>query len=211
MGAPRLSRRDVLEKALGLGVVTSTVALAPAELLAALEEQAKPRSATTAAELGPFYKRKAPEDPQLRAAGDPGLPLTVNGQVLDTRGNPLPGAAIEIWQTNHLGQYDLDGYRYRARLLSAKDGAYAFESVMPGHYPDRVCQHVHYLVTAPGHKPLVTQLYFATDPVFEGDPDRNFTRDRLITNRELVRPVTLAGDPRDIRAAVRFELVLEAA
>ena len=88
-------------------------------------------------------------------------------------------------------------------------GAYKFDSVMPGHYPDRVCQHVHYLVTAPGHKPLVTQLYFATDPVFEGDPDHNFSRDPLIHNRELVRPVMLTGDPKEIQAAVRFELVLE--
>jgi protocatechuate 3,4-dioxygenase beta subunit len=80
---------------------------------------------------------------------------------------------------------------------------------MPGHYPDRVCQHIHFLVTAPGHKTLVTQLYFATDPVFEGDPDHNFGRDRLIGSRELVRPVMLTGDPQDIQAAVRFEVCLE--
>jgi protocatechuate 3,4-dioxygenase beta subunit len=73
-----------------------------------------------------------------------------------------------------------------------------------------VCQHIHYAVTAPGYRPLVTQLYFATDPVFEGDPDKNFVRDPLITSRELVRPVTLVGDPKDIHAAVKFELVLEA-
>jgi hypothetical protein len=64
------------------------------------------------------------------------------------------------------------------------------------------------MVTAPGHRPLVTQLYFATDPVFDGDPDRNFARDPLITSRELVRPVLLAGDPGDMRALVTFELVL---
>jgi protocatechuate 3,4-dioxygenase beta subunit len=80
---------------------------------------------------------------------------------------------------------------------------------MPGHYPGRVCQHIHYLISAPGHKALTTQLYFATDPVFEGDPDRNYTRDPLIYSRELVRPVTLLGDPKDIRAAVNFEIVLE--
>jgi protocatechuate 3,4-dioxygenase beta subunit len=51
-------------------------------------------------------------------------------------------------------------------------GAYHVETVMPGHYPDRVAQHVHYMVKAPGCKPLITQLYFGTDPVFEGDPDR---------------------------------------
>jgi protocatechuate 3,4-dioxygenase beta subunit len=80
---------------------------------------------------------------------------------------------------------------------------------MPGHYPERVCQHVHYLVTAPGHRPLVSQLYFATDPVFEGDPVKNFGRDPLITTAELVRPVMLAGDPADVRAVVTFDLVLE--
>jgi protocatechuate 3,4-dioxygenase beta subunit len=121
----------------------------------------------------------------------------------------LPGAKLEIWQADHSGRYDLDGYRYRATLLADDKGQYSFDSVMPGHYPGRVCQHVHYMISAPGHKTLTTQLYFATDPVFEGDPDRNYTRDPLIYSRELVRPVTLAGDPKEIHAAVNFEIVLE--
>jgi catechol 1,2-dioxygenase len=80
---------------------------------------------------------------------------------------------------------------------------------MPGHYPARVCQHIHYVVTAPGHRPLTTQLYFATDPAFEGDPTRNYQRDPLILSPEIIRPVTLTGDPREIVAAVSFEVVLE--
>ena len=55
----------------------------------------------------------------------------------------------------------------------------------------------------------MTQLYFATDPVFAGDPDRNYARDPLVRSRELVRPVTLSGDPQEIRANVTFEVVLE--
>ena len=109
----------------------------------------------------------------------------------------------------HADTYDLDGYRYRASLSADLAGQYSFDSVMPGHYPARVCQHIHYVVTAPGHKPLITQLYFATDPVFEGDPDRNYSRDPLVMSRELVRPVTLSGDPKAIQANVTFELVLE--
>ena len=206
----RLSRREIFERALELGVVTAAVGLAPDALARAWSEQARaPRKVTPHVELGPFYKRLAPETAQLRMPGDPGMPVSISGQVFDTRGDALAGAVIEVWQTDHLGHYDLDGYRYRARVSSAADGAYAFESVIPGHYPDRVCQHVHYLVKAPGHRSLVTQLYFATDPVFDGDPDKNFTRDPLITSRELVRPVVLAGDPKELRANVRFELVLE--
>ncbi|HEX8029722.1 MAG TPA: hypothetical protein VF491_14710, partial [Vicinamibacterales bacterium] len=146
---------------------------------------------------------------ELRSASDPGLPLSVSGRVFGARGESLQGAAVEIWQANHEGLYDLDHYRYRAALIADREGKYAFESVMPGHYPARVCQHIHYVVSAPGHKPLITQLYFATDPVFEGDPDKNFKKDPLVLSRELVRPVTLTGDPKAVKANVTFELVLE--
>ncbi len=203
-----LNRREILQKCLALGSITLIASSSRAAMLLAFEEK-ELRKPTPANELGPFYKKRAPETATLRAPGDPGMPLSVSGQILDTRGEKLPNVVVEVWQTDHLGHYDLDGYRYRAKLPADNSGNYKFESVMPGHYPDRVCQHVHYLVTAPGHKPLVTQLYFATDPVFEGDPDKNFNRDPLIHSRELVRPVMLVGDPKDIHAAVNFELCLE--
>ena len=207
----RLARRELLSKCMALGVLTSTANLLPSALAAAWQAKETSRLAPTpAAELGPFYKRLAPSNSAMRAPGDPGMPLVVTGQVFSSRGGLIPSAIVEIWQTNHEGLYDLDGYHYRTKLTTPADGKYEFSSVMPGHYPARVCQHIHYAVTAPGYRPLVTQLYFATDPVFEGDPDKNFVRDPLITSRELVRPVTLVGDPKDIHAAVKFELVLEA-
>jgi protocatechuate 3,4-dioxygenase beta subunit len=88
-------------------------------------------------------------------------------------------------------------------------GGYAIQSVMPGHYPARECQHLHYLITAPGLKTLITQLYFGTDPVFDGNPDKNFTRDPVITSRGLVRPVVIKDDPKQIIASVNFDLVME--
>ncbi len=205
-----LSRREILEKCLALGAVTTISAFAPSTLLEAwAQQELRARRATPGNALGPFYKKGAPLSRGLQIPGDPGLPLAVSGQVFSVRGESLPNASIDVWHTDHLGRYDLDGYRYRARFAPDAAGKYSFDSVMPGHYPDRVCQHIHYLVKAPGHKPLITQLYFATDPVFEGDPDRNYTRDPLIGNRELVRPVMLAGDPQAIQAKVQFELVLE--
>jgi protocatechuate 3,4-dioxygenase beta subunit len=207
-----LTRRDALLKCAALGslaVAAPTLGSTQAVSAWMAQEQSGAKKPTPWNEIGPFYKKLAPNAAQLRAPNDPGLPLAVGGQVFGTRGNALAGATIEIWQANHHGLYDLDGYRYRAALKADVAGTYAFDSIMPGHYPARVCQHIHYIVTAPGHKPLITQLYFATDPVFDGDPDRNYMRDPLVLSRDLVRPVTLTGDPKAIQAKVRFDLVLE--
>jgi len=205
-----LTRREILEKCIALGTVAIASSYSAGAMAAAFAEQEKrPHKPTPPNDLGPFYKKAAPQTAHLRPHDDPGMPLTVSGQVFNTRGDTLPNALVEVWHTDNAGHYDLDGYRYRAKLPLDATAAYKFDSIMPGHYPDRVCQHVHYLVTAPGHKPLITQLYFATDPVFEGDPDKNFIRDPLIHSRELVRPVMLSGDPKEVVATVRFELALE--
>jgi protocatechuate 3,4-dioxygenase beta subunit len=207
-----LTRRDVLQKCVALGSVVIASQFSPEAMLAAFQDHEKwVRKPTPPNMLGPFYKRLTPLNSVLRMPGDPGMPLSLSGQVFDTRGDIVPDATIEIWQTNHLGYYDIDGYRYRGKLQVGKSGAYNFESVIPGHYPDksRICQHVHYVVTAPGHKPLVTQLYFATDPVFEGDPVKNYARDPLIQTPELIRPVMLTGDLNEVHAKVQFELCLE--
>ncbi len=203
-----LTRRELLERCAAFGAVTlaSTISL---PTLAAAWDQAEKKKPTPFCELGPFYKREAPHTAMMRAKGDAGMPLSLSGVVYNTPGEVVPNAKVEIWQTDNDGYYDIDGYRYRAVLEPGAKGSYSVESVMPGHYPSRVCQHVHYLITAPGHKALITQLYFATDPVFDGDPDKNYTRDPLLGSRELVRPVVIKGDPGQIIASVNFDLVME--
>jgi protocatechuate 3,4-dioxygenase beta subunit len=202
------TRRELLERCAAFGAITLASSI-PVSALAAAWDNAEKKQPTPFCELGPFYKREAPNTSTLRAPGDAGMPLTLSGVVYDVRGGIVPDSKLEIWQTDNDGHYDIEGYRYRTLLQPGTKGAYAIESVMPGHYPTRVCQHVHYLVTAPGHKPVITQLYFATDPVFDGNPDKNYTRDPLITSRELVRPVVIKGDPKQIIAAVNFDLVME--
>jgi protocatechuate 3,4-dioxygenase beta subunit len=86
---------------------------------------------------------------------------------------------------------------------------------MPGHYADRPAQHIHYLITAPGHKSLITQAYFATDPFFEGNPDKNWKKNGIAESKELILPVRLyeggatAADPP--RAEITFDIILERA
>jgi len=203
------SRRDLLERCAVFGAVTLASSISLPVLVEAWDAAEQKKQPTPFCELGPFYKREAPNTSTLRNSGDAGMPLTVSGVIYDTRGTIIPDAKLEIWQTDNDGHYDIEGYRYRALLNPGAKGSYSIDSVMPGHYPQRVCQHVHYLVTAPEHKSLITQLYFATDPVFDGDPDMNYSRDPLITSRELVRPVVIKGDPKQIIAAVNFDLVME--
>ena len=205
------SRRDVLRQCLAAGVLVVPAGWGEAEVLHAWFDAQAERQPTAHVEMGPFYKKRAPATTTLRSAGDPGMPLTVSGRVITVHGERVPGATIEIWQADHGGLYDLEGYRYRAAITPPVSGAYAFESIMPGHYPARVARHVHYFVTAPGHKPLSTQLYFATDEVFDGNPDKNYSKDPLITSRALVRPVTVTGQPGSAMASVEFELVIEKA
>jgi protocatechuate 3,4-dioxygenase beta subunit len=204
----QLSRRELIEKCAALGVVVTATSV-PISAITRIWDESEVHHATPPNDFGPFYKKHSPQARELRMVGDAGLPLTVTGRILDTRGEALEDATVEVWHADHFGKYDIEGYRFRAHIPLEGKGAYSFDSVMPGHYPARVCQHVHYLVSAPGHKALVTQLYFATDPVFDGDPDKNFTRDPLLISRELVRPVVLTGDPKTIHAAVNFDLCLE--
>jgi len=194
-----VTRRELVEAGLSLGVA---LVAAPA-----LGAAAAPLPLTPENALGPFYKQGAPTSTNLIVPGDAGLPLEVSGRVLDSSGKALSGATVEVWHADGRGHYDLEGYHYRSRLVAAADGTYRFQTLMPGHYPERVAQHIHYRVSAPGRKVLVTQLYFATDPAFAGDPDHNFSRDPILGDRRLIRPVTLddSGGP---RAAVVFDTVL---
>src|SRR5690242_18794671 len=212
MKLKRYSRREIVETCIVRGLLVAAAPMSQTRLLAFWEDAQRAALKPTPKEvLGPFYKKGAPDTPNLRPPGDPGFPLRVSGKVFDTRGMPLPDARVEIWHADHFGHYDVQGYRYRAKLAPNAQGDYGIETVMPGHYPDRPAQHIHYLISAPGHKTLVTQVYFATDPYFEGDPDKNYSKNSMAANREQVRPVMLYEGPGVPRAAVSFDIVLERA
>jgi len=208
----KLTRREMAENCITRGLLVAGISTSSTKLLAMWEEgEAKALKPTPTEVLGPFFKKGAPNAKNLRASGDAGFPLRVAGKVWNVRGEKVPGAVVEMWQADAAGSYDVKGYRYRTKLQVEADAEYTVETVMPGHYSDRPAQHIHYLITAPGHRPLVTQIYFATDPWFEGDPDKNYGKRSLVTNRELVRPVMLYEGPGTPRVAVNFDICLEKA
>lgn len=205
-------RREFLEKCIVRGLLTGAAAMSQTQLFAfwqkAEEQSLKPTSVEV---LGPFYKKGAPNQANMRVAGEPGFPLRITGKIMNTRGEAVPGARIDVWHADHKGIYDVHGYRYRSKLAIDSGTDYALDTNMPGHYPDRPAQHVHYLISAPGCKPLVTQLYFATDPFFDGDPDKNFNKRGVVSNRDTIRPVTLLDENSAPRSVVTFDLILEKA
>jgi Dioxygenase len=74
-------------------------------------------------------------------------------------------------------------------------------------------QHLHYMVAAPGHRTLVTESYFATDPFFEGNIDRNWNKQGIAEHKEMILPVSLFEDAsvenHSMHAAITLDIVLE--
>ena len=129
---------------------------------------------------GPYYRTGAPLRSDLTDPGVIGTPLLITGSVLslDCR-SPLSDAVLDVWQADGDGHYDNDGsstktgMRLRGLVKVDAKGAFSFRSVMPGRYLNgRTYRpaHVHVKVTAKGHTPLTTQLYFPNDPFNAIDP-----------------------------------------
>lgn len=131
---------------------------------------------------GPFYLPGAPFRAELAPEGEPGDRLTIRGRVLGSAEcEPLPGAMVDVWHASAEGfYYDMEGptdpeaYALRGRVRTDEGGRYSFTTILPGHY--RLTRtrwrprHIHYRVSHPRHRTLVTQLYFAGDPHLSGDP-----------------------------------------
>jgi protocatechuate 3,4-dioxygenase beta subunit len=160
--------------------------------------------------LGPFYKKGAPRREKIVEANDAGKPLFVSGRVVNVEGKSLANAKVEVFHANNSGDYDMGGWNWRGEVPVNGAGEYRFESIVPGQYGGRA-QHIHYRISAPGHKQLITQLYFANDPFYAGDPDKNYKRDGLVWHRELIRPVTMQNKNNTAYSSVVFDICLEKA
>ncbi len=146
--------------------------LAAAE--AALADEVRACSAPTAASIeGPFYKAGAPQRAVLVRDVDRGDRLALAGLVTSTDCRALAGATMQVWQADHRGAYDLDGYQFRGVLRTDADGRWDVATIIPGRYLNGSRYrpaHLHIKLRAPGHRPLTTQLYFEGDPYNDGDP-----------------------------------------
>lgn len=143
---------------------------------------------TESAVLGPFFRENAPvlaNGASIVQGGVPGETVFVEGTVTGADGKPLAGAEIDVWETAPNGLYeqqdpDQPEMNLRGKFTSDANGYYAFVAVRPvsypipfdgpagellklmGRHPYRPA-HIHYIVKAPGHRTLVTQIFDRTD------------------------------------------------
>ncbi|KEI44961.1 dioxygenase [Saccharopolyspora rectivirgula] len=191
--------------------------------------------ATESTVFGPFFVEGSPEIPLGGdiTNGAPGIPCWVEGTVTDTRGNPVPGAKIEVWEADADGFYDVqygDGrVAGRAHLYSDQEGNYRFWAVKPtpysiphdgpvgrmlettGRSPMRAA-HLHFMVTAPGYRTLVTHIFVADDPQLQIGDTVFGVRNSLIKHFADQPPGTPTPDGRDLGdqrwSRTRFDIVL---
>jgi hydroxyquinol 1,2-dioxygenase len=153
----------------------------------------KPPGCTEATVFGPFHVAGAPhyELGEDVANGAIGEPCEVRGMVRGTRGEPVPGAVIEVWQADAQGKYDvqreeLKRHQARGVLEAGPDGEYRFRTILAqaypipddgpvgdmlratGRHPWRPA-HLHFMITAPGYETLITHVFRNGDPYLDSD------------------------------------------
>jgi catechol 1,2-dioxygenase len=152
-------------------------------------------AASHAALLGPFWRANAPicETGDTIARGNTtGTPLEVRGVVYDKHGHPLANATVDVWHASPVGLYEnqddaQENMNLRGRFKTDANGAYFFKTVRPAGYPVPThgpCgdllraqlrhpnrpAHLHFMVSTPGHKVLITQVFADGDENLTSDP-----------------------------------------
>ncbi|UFP94952.1 hypothetical protein [Gloeobacter morelensis] len=152
-----LSRRHFVSSSLG--------GAAGLWLPAGARAGACPRTASLTA--GPFYRPGAPDSTDLRPSGLAGRELVLDLTVRGRDCKPVFPVLIDLWHADPRGNYDLEGFRFRTRRASERPGV-RLVTFVPGRYPGRT-PHLHLTVSAPGHRPLTTQLYLPGEALNERD------------------------------------------
>jgi protocatechuate 3,4-dioxygenase, beta subunit len=132
--------------------------------------------------VGPLYPDKLPldTDNDLIIVNDSVTPAVgqithLSGRILDSRGEPIRDALVEIWQVDSTATY-LKERTYRqagtfdssfqgfGRFLTGSSGEYYFRTIKPVPYPTRPAPHIHFMIKMKGRPSWSTQLYIKGHP-----------------------------------------------
>lgn len=163
------------------------------------------QGATESTVFGPFYREGAPELPLGADISQDGRgePVVVSGRVHSIDGAPVPGALLDIWETDENGLYEQQDpnqpeMNLRGKFRADHEGRYSFVGIKPvsypipddgpvgqllramGRHPFRPA-HIHLLISAEGFVPLTTHLFVKGDPYLASDAVFG-TKDSLIVD-----------------------------
>lgn len=185
---------------------------------------------------GPLYVAGAPlskGEARLDDGSEQGEVLFMDGQVRNADGSPIAGAIVDVWHANTLGGYSFfdpaqPKYNLRRRIETDAEGRYRFRTLLPSGYacpPDGPTQqlldqlgrhghrpaHIHFFVTAPGHRKLTTQINIDGDAYLHDD-FAFATRDGLIPEVRRVSDATAVREKglNAPYAEITFDFVLHA-
>ncbi|KAI9703688.1 MAG: hypothetical protein M1836_007458 [Candelina mexicana] len=187
LSTPKCNEGQLLSDILGLSSLVDTIT---SDLTTSA-----PNAATSSAILGPFWRANAPQLPMSSSIvhnipdGDHTL---MHGTVTDhVTGKPIEGAELDVWHTAPNGLYEQQDdnqvdMNLRGRFTTGKDGRYDFYCLRPTSYPipgdgpaGKLLQlldrhpmrpaHIHFIVSAPNYKPLVTQVFDRRDKLLTND------------------------------------------
>jgi protocatechuate 3,4-dioxygenase beta subunit len=180
------SRRHMLEMATALGCLAVTRPLS-----SVLAQEAK-RQVTPEQIMGPFYPIIRPLDHDMdltiikgKRGHAQGKLIHLTGRILNSQGEPVRGAKVEIWQANTHGRYahptdvstaPLDpAFQGFGVQVTDREGRFRFKTIKPGAYPINPMNpvnvrppHIHFDVTGTKDR-LITQMYFPDEPLNEKD------------------------------------------
>ena len=116
---------------------------------------------------GPYFRLGAPKRSNLLEPGDK-PELVLSGRVLNPVGTPIPGAIVNLWSSDAVGNYDMVGYKYHGYQVCDAEGRYEFTTIVPGAYEPREAKHFHVKVQGVS-SPITTQLYVEGEAGNEAD------------------------------------------
>lgn len=151
-------RRNNTKAAISIVLIISVTAVTKPSL--ACDE----RSVTPATGMGPHYVENVSSETDLWKPGEEGEPIFLRSRVVDTCGNAIDNARVQLWHANHEGVHAEN--RWRSDFLTDEAGTFAVTTVMPG-YAGGLARHIHFIVTHPDHEDLVTRVFFKNDPYIE--------------------------------------------
>jgi protocatechuate 3,4-dioxygenase beta subunit len=140
----------------------------------------------------------------------------ISGRILNSNGDPVRNAYVEIWHADNSGAYihpSSIGYATRdqnfqgfGRFLTGSSGEYLFRTIKPGLYTGRT-RHIHFKVKVAGQPTLTSQLYFLGEPQNTGDSVLSGIRDTAARNSVIAPFMPIEGSSVGALSA-KFDIVL---